>query len=225
MRFDARGEIPAHIGRRGREERQTAAGERDFRGRGEDEGPVGMAGFLAEIENVGDLMPALGQVMDRIGIVPEQAEIGRAGLHRRQPPRDLVRIDLAARVRIFRHAPHALDRGIGGERLDRVHVRPLPGHRHGDHADAEFLADREMAVIAGDRADEGGRRRLRPGRGRAGHAFQQRPDDAIMHHRETGIVADDDAVGRRAEHGAKTARAPRAGPAARRNCARLRPPR
>ncbi len=55
-----------------------------------------------------------------------------------------------------------------------------------------------MTVVAGHRAYEG--RRLAPWFRRTGDAFQQRPDDAVVHHREAGIVGDEDLAGRCTEH-------------------------
>jgi hypothetical protein len=76
----------------------------------------------------------------------------------------------------------------------------VAGHRDGQHADAVFLAQGEMAIVAGNRGNEG---RMRPRGNGVGNALQQRPDNAVVHHREAGIVGDDDLPGRRTEGGGK----------------------
>ena len=95
------------------------------------------------------------KVCTAIGVVPHQPEIvcGRSHLH--QPANGLPGVRDARRVRVDRHAPHALDGRVrGDEFLDQVDVGAVLAHRHGDHLDAEALGDREVAVVAGRRAQE-----------------------------------------------------------------------
>ena len=190
---------PAHVRGRGSKEAEPRPAEGDLGGRGEGESAVGMPAGGASLEDARDLVAFLAQVMNRIGIVPEQPEVGCAGAHRAEPSHCLVGIGLPGRVGILRDAPHALDAGIGDQPLDHIHVRPLPRQRHGDHADAVFLADREMPVIARHRTEEADRLLVAPRRAAARHALQKREDDAIMHEREARIIADEDLVDRRAE--------------------------
>ena len=75
-------QIPGHVGGRRPEERQTRPGECDLRRRGKDEGAIRVPGLRAGVEDVSDLMPAFGQMVDRVSIVPEQAKVGRSGAHR-----------------------------------------------------------------------------------------------------------------------------------------------
>ena len=157
-------EIPLHIGRGGGEKCETRAGKSDFRGGGKNEGSIRIAGLLAEIQDIGDFVAVRGEMVDGIGVVPEQAEVGRTRSHRREALHRFRGIDLAGGIRVFRHAPHALHGRIGDERFDLVHVRPMAGQRHRYHANAILLADGEMAVIARHGAKERGCRRLRPGR-------------------------------------------------------------
>ena len=167
---------PADVVRRGRAHRQPAAGEGHLRGGREDEGAVGMPRRRTGLQDIDQRRARIGQVMRGIGVVPEQAEVGRAGLHGGQPLDHLGRIGLGRRVGILRHAPHALDRRVGGEALDLVHVGAVPGQRHRDHLDAVGLADREMAVVSRHGAEERGAG-LAPRPGAARHALQQREDD------------------------------------------------
>ena len=157
-----------------------------------------MARLGAEVEDVGDGVPRVGEVVDGVGVVPEQAEVRRGRRHRRQAPHHGLGVDVAARVRIARDAPHALDRRIGGDKpLDLVHVGAVAGERHRDHAHAVGFADRKMAIVARHRAQER-RPRLAVLRGlaprplAAGHALKETPEQTIVHEREGGIVAGDD---------------------------------
>ena len=58
-------QIPGHVRGRAREEGESRARERHLRGRGEHEGPVGMAGLGAEVEDRGNGVAAPGQVVHR----------------------------------------------------------------------------------------------------------------------------------------------------------------
>ena len=165
----------------------------------------------------------LRQVMHRIGVVPEQAKVGRTGPHRRKPADRLVGIGLARRVRIAWNAPHSPDGRILHQGLDRIHVGPLPGHGDGQHAEPELFAQAEMPVVARHRADEGRRRLCAPRPHRARHALQQGPNDAVMHEGKARIVAEHDRLRREAEDLGEEAAAPPAVPEAHRNCGRLRP--
>jgi hypothetical protein len=185
-------EIPFHVGGRGGQHREAGAGQRDLRRRGEHDRPVGMSGLRAGLQDVAEVGPRLGEVMHRVGVVPQDAEVGRSGLQRGEPPHGLVGIGLAARIRVLRHAPDALHRRVGGLALDDIHVRPLPRHRDRDHADAEALAQGEVAVVAGHGAEDRDRLLLRPRPLPAGHALQQGVDEHVVHQREARIVGDDD---------------------------------
>ena len=68
-----------------------------------------MTGLGAEVEDAGRRDELVGQMMDRVGIVPEQPEIRSPGPHRGQPPRRRLAVDVPGGVGVFRHAPQALD--------------------------------------------------------------------------------------------------------------------
>ena len=195
--FEGTRQIPGDVGGGRREECQSRTGKGYLRCRSEHESPVRMSGFRAGVQDVGDFVPVFGQVMNRVGVVPEQTEIRRPCAHRGQPADRFGGIHLPARVGVFWHAPHPFHRRIGGQRFDRVHVGPVPGQRNREHADAVFLAQRKMAVVTRHRTDEG---RFGPGFGRSRNALQQRPHDAVVHHREAGIVGNHDLIRGRSQH-------------------------
>jgi hypothetical protein len=111
-----------------------------------------MTGLLAELENVGDLDRPTGQVMDAVSIVPEHPEIAGTRGHASDSADGFLRVDLAGRIAVFRHAPHAADRRIAGKPLDDVHVRAARGQGNGDHSYAVCLADGKVPIVAGYRA-------------------------------------------------------------------------
>lgn len=190
---------PLHVGGRAAEHGDAGAGQRDLGGRGEHIGAVRVAVLGAQLDDVGDGGCFAVQVVDRVGVVPEQAEVAGGRLHPGQALDHGVGVDRAGRVAVLRYAPHALDaRVVGDQMLDLVHVRAIVVQCHRDQLDAEFLADGEVAVIAGHRAEEGGSGRL-PRRA-VGRALEQCEGDAVVHQRQARIVADDDVVGADAEH-------------------------
>ena len=75
----------------------------------------------------------------------------------------------------------------------RRHARFLAVLVHPDrnHLDAEMLADPEVPVIAGARAEERRVVLLDPGRRSAGDAVQHRAPDRVTHQVEAGVAADD----------------------------------
>lgn len=129
-----------------------------------------------------------------VGVVPEDPEIRRRGLHRGQPVHRFVAVADPLRVGIERHAPDALDRVIFGDQLfDHVHIRTVLGHRHRNHLDSEVLADQKMAVVTRTRAQELHRRQLAPRRMAAGSEYIK-AHHRVVHQVQTGIAADDDLV-------------------------------
>jgi len=199
--FAGAGEEPFHVGGRGGEERETGAGERDFGCAGEDESAIGISGGGAGVENIGECGRIGVEVMQGVGVVPEDAEIDGAGFHGGETANGFVGIDFAGGIGIFRDTPDGFDGWVGDEGFDFVHVRAAAGERDGDHADAEVFADSEVAIVTGNRSEKSGSGRgLRPGRGGTGNAFEEGPDERVVHEGEAGIIGDDDLVGGSAEH-------------------------
>src|SRR5699024_3338345 len=149
------GEVPLHLLDRGGEEGDAGSRPGDLRGRGEEDHAVRLPGRGGEGEDVRALRLVRGEVVQRIGVVPEDLEVRRGGLHRGQTAGDLPAARGPGRVGVGRDDPHALDRRVGGgESGDLLRVGAVVVHRHGDHLDAEILEEGEVAVVTGDRADE-----------------------------------------------------------------------
>ena len=81
-------------------------------------------------------------------------------------------------------------------RSTTIHVGSVVGQRHRDHLDAEVLADREVAVVAGHRAEKRDPRLARPRPRAVDRAREQRVGDGVVHQRQAGVVAEDH-LGRR----------------------------
>ena len=144
-------------------------------------------------------MALLVNVMHAVGVVPEDAEIGSGGLHGCQTVHRLVGVAHALRIGVQRDAPDALHGVVGtGELLDHVHIGARRHHRDRDHFDAEVLADREMAVVAGARTEEFDDREASPRRV-AVRAEDPVAHDRVVHHVQAGVAADHEAVARDAE--------------------------
>ena len=94
------------------------------------------------------------QVVHAVGVVPEDAEIGRGRGHLGQATHGVLAKGDARGVGI-RHAPDALDGIVGGnEALDFVHIGAVVGHRDGNVLDAQVGGDAKVAIVAGNRAQE-----------------------------------------------------------------------
>ena len=118
-------------------------------------GPVRVARLGGQPQHVDLADEVVSERVHDVGVVPEQPEIGCRGVHLHQPADVLPRVGGTRRVGEDGHAPHALDgRVAGDEFLDEVDVGAVLEHRHRDHLDAEALADREVTVVAGRRAEE-----------------------------------------------------------------------
>ena len=104
------------------------------------------------------------QVMDAVGVVPEDAEIVSSAGHGRQTTNDILGIGDAAGVGVLRNAPDTLH-GIvlGDDSLDLIHVGAAFVHLHGNHLDAERFRDAEVTVVTRNGADPLDSRILRPG--------------------------------------------------------------
>src|SRR5215470_14696877 len=81
---DKSGEKPLYIVFRAGKDSQSRAGQGDLRGRGENKWTIRMSMTRAQFQNVCNLNALAGQVMHAVSVVPEEAEIRRRGLHRRQ---------------------------------------------------------------------------------------------------------------------------------------------
>ena len=133
--------------------RDARARERHLARGGELEAAIGVASFIARGADIKQLVLLLGcivEVMNAVGVVPENAEIFGCARHGRQAAHHLIGIRHAAGVAVLRHAPDALHRRIvGNKALHLVHVGPVGGYGNGDHGDAERLGHAEMPIVAG----------------------------------------------------------------------------
>src|SRR5689334_21232164 len=94
--------------------------------------------------------------MDGICVVPEQPEIHGSGLHCRKPLDYEIGIYRSGRVAVLRNTPHSLDRSVVRDQaLYFRHIGAVALHRYVNHANAIVFANFEMAVIAGNWAEEG----------------------------------------------------------------------
>ena len=84
---------------------------------------------------------------------------------------------------------------LADQPLDHFEIGAGVGHRHRDHLDAEVLADREVAVVAGHRAEKRHARALRPRTRAVARAAQQRVGDGVVHQPQAGVVADQRVLG------------------------------
>ena len=104
--------IPVGRGKDG----NAGAGEGDLGGGCKVKHSVLRARLGAHPKNIRQLIAAIRvQVMHRVGIVPEDAEIRCRRAHTCQSAHRLVRVRVAVRIGIFRAAPDALDGIVGGD--------------------------------------------------------------------------------------------------------------
>ena len=148
--------------------------------------------------------------MHGVGVVPQDAEVGPGAPRQvREALDDLVRVDVSGRIRVFRHAPDALDaRIVGHERFDPFHVGAAAVDRDVDQLEAEALGDHEVPVVAGYDAQKLERPRLAPPRGlRTERPVQPGVQHVLVHEREAGVPAGDGLSGRTPSSSAPSRRA------------------
>ena len=85
-------------------------------GGGEHEHAVLRAVLLAHVQQHGGLDDFLGQVVDDVGLIPEDLEIRGGGLHLCKALDGLIAVSVAIGVGVLRHAPDALDEQYVTER-------------------------------------------------------------------------------------------------------------
>ena len=180
-------------------EGDARARERDLRGRGEDERSIRVARLRREAQDVDGLRVRLAQVVEGVRVVPQDGEVRGSGLKLHELAGPLDAHAQARGVRVHRHDPDALDRGVrAGELRDLRDVRALPVHAHGDELEAQGCGELEVAIVAGDRAQHAdGLADPRPRGARAAveHCEAQR----IPHERERGRALRQQLSGRHAQ--------------------------
>ena len=129
--------------------------EGDLGRRGKGHHAVLGARRAGKIEDVGELVGLVVQVVHAVGVVPEDAEIGRGRGHLDQATHGVLAKCDARGVGILGHAPDALDGVVGGNQaLNLGHVGAVVGHRDGDVLDAQVGGDAKVAIVAGNGAQE-----------------------------------------------------------------------
>ena len=133
----------------------AGAREGDLGRRGKGHHAVLGARRASEVKDVCELVGLVVQVVHAVGVVPEDAEIGRGRGHLDQATHGVLAKGDARGVGILGHAPDTLDGIVGGnEALDLVHVGAIIGHRDGDILDTQVGGDAKVTVVAGNRAQE-----------------------------------------------------------------------
>ena len=103
----------------------TGTGEADLGGGGELDDEVLVAVLHQFGIDVQQHVALFLQMVQTVGVIPHDAEVGGGRLHSRQTTDGIVGIGDAVGVGVHRHAPHTLDSGVGDELLDGVHVRAV----------------------------------------------------------------------------------------------------
>ena len=133
----------------------AGAREGDLGRRGKGDHAVLGARRAGEVEDVGKLVGLVVQVVHAVGVVPEDAEIGRGRGHLDQAAHGVLAKGDARGVGILGHAPDALDGVVGGNQaLDLVHVGTVVSHRDRDVLDAQVGGDAKMTIVAGNGTQE-----------------------------------------------------------------------
>ena len=170
----------------------TSARVGDLAGGAESQRPLGVARLLALVEQRGNLDLLIGQMVNHIGVVPDDLEVGGSGLHPGQTADRLGRVAVAVGVGVDGHAPHTLDALVLLDQgLHHIHVGAVLGHGDVDHLEAEILGDAEMAVIAGHRAEELERVVVPPGTGRIHKTLTPAQVDEVVHQLQRRVAAHD----------------------------------
>ena len=186
----------ATLSARRREEGDAGARVGDLGRRREHDRPVRVPGRRGEGEDVGGLRLVLGQVVQGVGVVPEDLEVGCGGRHGGEARGDVLAADRAGRVGVRRHHPHALDgRVVGDQRRDGVGVGPVVVHGHGHHLDAQALEQGEVTVVARHRAHEAHLLLTAPRPLGVDAAEEQEVDQAVAHDRQARVAAGHDLIG------------------------------
>ena len=184
---------PRHIGATAGNHCQASPGKGELGCRAEQEGAIRITGRFAGVQNVAHAVRMLAKIMDRIGVVPENSEVGSPGGHPCQSVDSAVRIDRTGRVTIQGHAPDTFYRGVFCHQgFHGVHVGAVI--RHGDryHFNAQMLANGKMPIISGAGTDKFQRGLPAPGDGIVAHPMQHGAQKGVVHQIEAAVAANDD---------------------------------
>ena len=181
--------------------RNTGTREGNLAGRSEHEHAILRAILLAHVQQHGGLDDLLGQVVDDVGLIPEDLEIRGGGLHLGKALDGLIAVSVAIGVGVLRHAPDTLDGIVLCHQLfHNVHIGTVGGHGHADELKAELFSNGKVTVIAGHRAEELTLFHLRPRAGRLREAEHITDVDEVIHQLQAGVAAHEHLVGLYTEH-------------------------
>ncbi len=128
-------------------------------------------------------------MMNVIGIIPKEPEIGCFRCHPCKPLHGRIRIRNALRVAVLRHAPDSFNRFIlKNQLLNRIHIRTVRCQANHNHLDIKQLTDCKMPVIPGAWANEFHFGKLRPWLLAAAQTMQHRSGNSVVHHIQAGIA-------------------------------------
>ena len=152
--LQALGELGDNRGAR-TDKADAGAREGDLGRRGKGHHAILGARRAGKIEDVGELVGLVVQVVHAVGVVPEDAEIGRGRGHLDQAAHGVLAKGDTRGVGILGHAPDALDGIVGGnEALDLVHIGAVVGHRDGNVLDTQVSGNSKVAIVTGNRTQE-----------------------------------------------------------------------
>ena len=180
-----------HVRLAAREARHARAGQRDLAGGGKLKHHVGVAVLLAQTQDIGEGHELALELMDAVGIVPHEQEVGSRRLQPGDALDGLVGVDDAVGIGILRHVPHTLDRRVLDELLDQIHIRAGLGHGNGDELEAEALRDLEVAVIARRGAEPLDMLLAAPRFFAVQQTVGVRLGDGVVHELQAGVTADE----------------------------------
>ena len=142
------------------------------------------------------ILVILVQVMDAVGIIPENAEVGGGGVQACKTSYGFAGIGDAAGIGILGHAPNALDGGVIVDKsLDLVHIGAVFVHFNWNHFDTKMLGNAEVAIIAGNGAKELDVGAEAPGFIRFGQAVGHCAGNSVEHQVKAGSTANNDLFG------------------------------
>ena len=191
--------VPVQVGGGGREEGHARPGVGDLRGGRHEPEPVGMAGRRGQLQHIVDDREFVGEGVDGVGVVPNNAEVGGGGVHGGKFLAGGLGEGHAGGVAEDRNGPHALDRGIFDQFLDHCHVGAVVGHGDVEHLEAEQFGDAEVSVVAGNWAQPFDLGLVPPGPLGIVGAEHEGEGDEVEHDVQAGGVAGDHIVDRQAE--------------------------
>jgi len=140
------------------------------------------------LEDIEETISGIINIMNSVGIVPEEAEIGCSGFEPCEGLDHLVRVGDPCWIGILRDTEHPFDGGVGfNERGHHLHIRTFVGEADRDHLNAEMLEDGEMPVIPGNRTEKGDLFFVFPGPVATRYTIQHGLNEHIIHHIETGV--------------------------------------